>query len=753
MLFFVFTPLPDVEIENIATRQSIVLLDRNEEFLFDFSRNEKRIFVPVEEMSDNILKATIAIEDHSFYEHGGIRIDAFLRALINNIRTLSFSQGGSTITQQVIKNIFLTTEKNIERKLKEFFLAPKIEKRLSKNDILELYLNTISYGGVLYGIGEATNTFFEKKPSEVTVAEAAYLAAIPNAPTFFSPYGQNRKALENRKSAVLTLMLEQGLITREEYTDAKTEQVHFHEQGRFSVQAPHFVFFVKEDLEREYGSNLKALEGQRIHTSLDLELQKEVEEKMQDFAPGMAEKYNAKNMAAVVLLAKTGEILSMVGSRDYFDEEIDGGVNILTSPRQPGSTFKPIAYAKAFEKGLRPETVVYDVMTQFAEACDEDDFRGSIEGCYAPVNYSGKFNGPIALREALGRSVNIPAVKVLYLAGIPNVIELAKKMGITTLTKNPYHYGLSLVLGSGEVRPIELAQAYNVFANEGTFVPNAWKKGGKGREGRKKALEQEVAQDITSILSDDNARAGEFGRNSALNITKPAVAVKTGTTNNARDIWVVGYSPSLVVLVWAGNSDGEVLENKVSGFRLAPLFRDILLTAARRYETGGGYFTRNTNPPEQGPEILHGKMDKKDPHSILHYITKENPKKEPENPEDDSQYNHWEYGVQHWYEENEGERRGRDEEGVPVFSIESPKQGTKIYEFKNITIKTTTLPLPNTQYEFYINGSLIGSSHLPQFSFDPERLIKAGAGKIHIRVLANTSEGTFAAEESFLVQR
>ena len=245
-LFYTFTPLPDTETKNVASKQSIVLVDRNENFLFDFSVNEKRTFAPYEDISENTIKATIAIEDHLFFEHNGIRIDSFLRALINNIRTVSFSQGGSTITQQVIKNVFLTTEKKIERKMKEFLLAIKLEKQLSKEKILELYFNTISYGGVSYGIAEASNTFYGKKPNELTIAESAYLAAIPKAPTYYSPYGQNKKALEARKNHVLELMLFHNLITREEYREARKEAVYFQDQGTFSIRAPHFVFYVKE---------------------------------------------------------------------------------------------------------------------------------------------------------------------------------------------------------------------------------------------------------------------------------------------------------------------------------------------------------------------------------------------------------------------------------------------------------------------------------------------------------------------------
>ena len=754
ILFYTFVPLPGVDTKNVASKQSIIITDRNDEFLFDFSENEKRTFVPYEEIAENIINATIAIEDHLFFEHNGIRLDAFLRALINNIRTLSFSQGGSTITQQVIKNVFLTTEKNIERKMKEFLLAIKIEKKLTKEEIMVLYLNTISYGGVSYGIAEASNTFYGKKPSEITIAEAAYLAAVPKAPTFFSPYGANKKALENRKDLVLLSMLEYGLISREEYLNAKKEKVHFREQKNFSIQAPHFVFFVKEDLEKEHGTDLKTLEGKRIRTTLDIELQKEVEKMVEEFAPPLEKKHKAKNIATVVLKAKTGEILTMVGSRDFFNNDIDGSVNIITSPRQPGSTFKPIAYAEAFTKGLRPETVVYDVPTQFTKSCREDRYESTKDGCYSPVNYTGRFKGPISLRNALAQSINIPAVKVLYIANITDVLHLAKRMGIQSLQKNPYHYGLSLVLGGAEVAPLELAQVYALFSNEGVLIPHTWKYTEEEPSG-KRIIKRTVAQDITDILSDDYARAPIFGANSALKSTNPPVAVKTGTTNNSRDIWIVGYSPDIVVLIWAGNSDGSLLENSAVGFSLAPLFQKIMKIASEKYGKPGAYFSINTTPPENGPDILSGKIDTEDLHTILYYIQKDRPTQRVRNPENDPQYKNWEYAVQDWLSKNEeyANMQHTSNNNIPRgFEIESPSIRRKLIRKDIVTIIPTKILEPNTRYEYYINGKLIGSSHLPLFSFTPEKIIGRNEEKITLQVIANTIYGTFTDEKTYTIK-
>ena len=477
-------------------------------------------------------------------------------------------------------------------------------------------------------------------------------------------------------------------------------------------------------------------------------MQEEIEEMLQKFGEQMEKRFGAKNIASVVLSTETGEILTMVGSKDFFDNDIDGRVNIITSLRQPGSTFKPIAYAEAFRKGLNPKTVVYDVPTQFTSTCKKERFESTKSGCYAPINYTGKFKGPLSLREALAQSINIPAVKVLYLANIADVINLAKKMGITSLKKNPYHYGLSLVLGGGEVSPLDLAQVYSVFANEGIYIPNTWKLDENNGKSEKRVLEKQIAQDITDILSDNEARAPVFGRNSSLHITSPPVAAKTGTTNNARDIWVVGYSPDVVTLVWAGNADGTLLENNAAGAHLGPVFKQIMLMAAKKYGKQETYFTKNTVPPGLGPDILFGILDTENPHSILHYIQKNKPTQWARNPENDSQYEHWEYGVQEWVKQNEISEKNENETGViKNFSIESPR--SMIDLDKIITIIPTYLPIENVQYEFYVNNTLIGSSHLRMFSFDPREIIDRNEKEVTIRVIANTRQGVYTAEETY----
>src|SRR3989344_1888612 len=374
-------------------------------------------------MSRYLKNATVAIEDAEFYSHKGVLPSAVLRAHLVNIGALGFEQGGSTITQQVIKNSLLTTEKTIARKLKEWVLSVKLEKRASKEKILELYLNENPYGGNVYGVEEASRVFFGKSAKGLDLAESAYLAALPRAPTYYSPYGNNRDKLEARKNLVLKRMLDEHFITDEEYEGARAKEVLFAPHAEENIKAPHFVFFVREHLEKRYGKDVIESAGLKIITTLDYELQKKAEGIVRVYSEENIKNFNAKNAGLVAIDPKTGELLVMVGSRDYFDTENEGNFNVTTSPnRQPGSAFKPFVYATAFEKGFTPETVVFDLETQFDINCDaEGNPREGVAedySCYTPTNYDGVFRGPITLREALAQSINIPAIKTLYLAGL-----------------------------------------------------------------------------------------------------------------------------------------------------------------------------------------------------------------------------------------------------------------------------------------------------------------------------------------------
>lgn len=641
--------------------------------LYDTGGNVRRSIVPIEEISRHIKNATIAIEDTEFYNHIGVRPTAFLRATLVNLLSLNFSQGGSTITQQVVKNSILTNEKLISRKMKEWVLAIKLEQMASKEEILSMYLNEIPYGGVIYGVEEASEAFFGKKSGEVTLAEAAYLAALPKAPSFYSPYGKNRDKLEERKNLVLREMLRNNFITEEEYETAKQEKVSFLEKGDQSVKAPHFVFYVLEYIKNKYGEDVVNTGGLRVITTLDYDLQSIAEKIAYDYALQNKKNFNAENSAIVATDPKTGGILTMVGSRNYFDQEIDGAFNVTTAKRQPGSTFKPFVYSQAFIKGYTPETVVFDLKTQFSTSCAADNLTTG-NGCYSPENYDNLFRGPVTLRNALAQSLNIPSVKVLYLAGLNESIRLARDMGIESLS-NKGDYGLTLVLGGGEVTPLELTGAYGVFANNGARVnltPIAEIKNKNGEVLEKinpiqnQVLPKEVALKISDILSDNVARAPAFGQTSVLYFANRDVAVKTGTTNDYKDAWIMGYTPNIAVGAWAGNNDNTPMEKKVAGFIVAPMWRafmdqvlakipdeqfeapliedvDSLKPVLRGIWQGGEYATSTRNE-----KMVVGGV-----HTILNWVNKDDPRgPAPENSSDDPQYERWEYGVRIWTQQN-----------------------------------------------------------------------------------------------------
>lgn len=653
--------------------ESTKIYDRTGEvLLYDTGGNIRRSIVPITEISRHIKNATIAIEDTEFYTHIGVKPTAFIRAILVNILSLDFSQGGSTITQQVVKNSILTNEKLISRKLKEWVLAIKLEQTMSKEDILSMYLNEIPYGGILYGVEEASEAFFGKKSNEVTLTEAAYLAALPKAPTFYSPYGENKERLEERKNLVLREMLRNNFITEEEYQSAIKEKVAFIEKGSASIKAPHFVFYVLDYIKDKYGEDIINTGGLRVTTTLDYDLQAIAEQIAIDYALQNKKNFNAENAAIVALDPQTGEILTMVGSRNYFDQEIDGAFNVTTAKRQPGSTFKPFVYSQAFIKGFTPETIVFDLKTQFSTSCAPSDMTMG-NGCYAPENYDNLFRGPITLRNALAQSLNIPSVKVLYLAGLSDSIRLARDMGIESLS-NRGDYGLTLVLGGGEVTPLELTGAYGVFANDGvkTKITSILEIKNKNKETLEKSdpnpvqvLPKEIALKISDILSDNVARAPAFGQSSVLYFGERDVAVKTGTTNDYKDAWIMGYTPNIVVGAWAGNNDNTSMSKKVAGFIVAPMWRAFMdqALAKRPVESfeeplvedpntlkpvlvgiwQGGEFATSTS----GTRIVTGGV-----HSILNWLNKDDPRgPRPENPYSDSQFDRWEYSVRIWAQE------------------------------------------------------------------------------------------------------
>lgn len=667
-LFFLWVallPTPDLaSFDQRKVVESTKIYDRTGEvLLYDGSRDITRSVIPFSQISPHIRNATIAIEDDTFYQHFGIRPMSIVRAILANVTDLEFAQGGSTITQQVIKNAVLTKDKEISRKIKEWFLAIKLEQAYTKDEILTFYLNESPYGGTLYGVEEASQAFFGKSAAEVSLPEAAYLAALPKAPTFFSPYGNNLDALEERKNLVLQRMLTIGFISEDEYEKARSTDVSFDQQEDTSLKAPHFVFYVLEELERMYGPQFIENGGFTVQTTLDFELQEKAEAIVKQYALENEEKFNAENAALVAIDPRNGEVLVMVGSRDYFDEDIDGNFNIALAERQPGSTFKPFVYAAGLVQGYTRDTILFDVPTQFSTACNPTDLSKE-SPCYAPTNYDNAFRGPMRAIDALAQSVNIPAVKMLYLVGVQDAITLASRMGITTLA-DPARYGLSLVLGGGEVRLIDMVSAYGVFANEGvrnnpTGIIQITDKDGEAlyehTPQERRIVDERVARELTYMLADNEARTPAFGANSLLHFPRNDVAAKTGTTNDFRDAWIIGYTPSISVGAWAGNNDNTPMEKRVAGFIIAPLWNAFMQEALAAREQAFFGEVPAINPDIK--PVLQGEWqievnDRLETHNILHYVQKENPREQvPANPSNDSQYIHWETAVQRWLSSN-----------------------------------------------------------------------------------------------------
>ncbi len=702
--------IPDLSaFEERRVLQSTKIFDRTGEILlYDLHSDVRRTIIPLEKMSRHIKNATVAIEDDQFYNHFGIDIRAIIRAAVSNFQAgdLLGGQGGSTITQQVIKNSVLEREKTLNRKVKEAILSIKLERVLSKEQILEVYLNESPYGGTIYGIEEASQAFFGKSATDITLAESAYLAAIPQAPTYYSPYGNNKDALDKRQQLVLDRMRLNGFITVDEYETAQNEEVTFETQLVSGIRAPHFVMYIREQLAERYGEEALSVQGFRIITTLDWELQKEAEKIVAERAVINTEKFNATNAGLVATDPQTGDVLVMVGSRDYFSDDIDGNFNVTLASRQPGSSIKPFVYATAFSKGFLPATILFDVKTQFSPQCTPTD-PSSESPCYSPNNYNGKFLGPISMRNALAQSLNIPAVKTLYLAGMQDFLKLAADMGLTTLN-DPERYGLTVVLGGGEVRLLDMTHAYGVFANRGVraaprSILRVENTNGEVVEefeiSSSRVLDENTADMISDVLSDDVARAPLWGSGGMLYFNDRDVAGKSGSTNNLRDAWIMGYTPNLAVGAWVGNNNNTEMGGGLSGLITTPMWRSFMDVALKKVEpqtfTQPQINTQGVKPILRGQyvdttQLLESFSDSDKTidlafiygniHNILHYVDKNNPQGPyPSNPKQDGQYDNWEYGVQVWKEstfglllnnsdveekdeENRNSRRDRDDD-------------------------------------------------------------------------------------------
>ncbi len=556
---------------------STKIMDRNGQLLYEIYVDQNRTPVKLEDIPLVVKQATLSIEDGGFYHHPGFSVRGILRAL-SEILIHKQIQGGSTITQQLIKSALLTPEVTIVRKTKEIILAFWAERLFSKDEIFEMYLNQVPYGGTAWGIEAAAQTYFHKSVGELNLAEAALLAGLPAAPSVYSPFGSHPEKAIARQHEVLERMVTDGYITPQQKEQAIRAPLQF-AAPRVGIRAPHFVMYVKELLEKTYGARLVERGGLRVTTSVDLALQEKVEEIVKTHIDKL-NSLSVGNGAALVTNPRSGDILAMVGSRDYFDASRDGNVNVTNALRQPGSSIKVVTYAAALENGMTAASILNDAPVIYTSA-------GSPP--YAPVNYDGKFHGPTPLRYALGNSYNVPAVKTLATVGLPVMMEKAKLMGIDSWSSDPSRYGLSLTLGGGDVTMLEMAKVYGTLANMGKRqelrpILQVTDYTGKVLEDHRPsksvdALKPEVSWILAHILSDNTARTQAFGPNSALVIPDHTVAVKTGTTNDKRDNWTIGFTPSYVTVVWVGNNDNSpmnpYLTSGVTG--AAPIWHDIMV--------------------------------------------------------------------------------------------------------------------------------------------------------------------------------
>lgn len=578
---FVDLPSPNFLSEQHPSVSSKIT-DRHGSVLFRIYEDENRTIVPLDHISKSAILATIAIEDKDFWNHHGFSLRSIARAALSNSKTDRL-QGGSTITQQLVKNRLLTPERTLQRKIKEVILSIMTESTYSKEEILTMYLNQVPYGGSTYGIEEAAQRYFGKSASSLSLAESALLAGLPAAPTSYSPYGTNPEKAFQRQTEVLRNMLEAKYITPEQADAAQKEQLAFR-QDAISITAPHFVMYVKDKLAQMYGEDVLNHGGLTIQTTLDLPTQTISESIISSELTKLAP-LRIKNGAALVTNPATGEILAMVGSKDYFDFANDGQVNVTLRQRQPGSSIKPIMYTLAFEKGFTPASTILDAPITFSIFGSEP---------YSPKNYDGKYHGQVSLRQALASSYNVPAVKLLSTLGVSNMIDLAQQMGISTWDDRS-RFGLSLTLGGGEVTMLDMAKAYGVLATGGhraeinplltvtDFQGNILYQNDCALDPKNchfpQVIPEGVAYQVTHVLKDNVARAPAFGPFSVLNIPNQEVAVKTGTTNNLRDNWTIGYTSDRLVAAWVGNNDNTPMSYVASGITGAsPIWNDIMRT-------------------------------------------------------------------------------------------------------------------------------------------------------------------------------
>ncbi|HAI74030.1 MAG TPA: hypothetical protein DCS28_03405 [Candidatus Moranbacteria bacterium] len=768
--FYKDLPSPD-KISSRVIIESTKIYDRSgDHLLYEVHGEEKRTQIPFVEMPDVIKYATISLEDQDFYNHHGIKLTSIIRAVLKDVINFGKAQGGSTITQQLVKNSLLTNEKSLIRKIKEVILSLEVETKFSKDEILTMYLNEIPYGSNAYGIEAAAQTFFAKPARELTLDEAAIISALPQATAYYSPYGSHRDALIARKNFALNTMAKLGYITQDQADEAINMRTLDKLQPQKNIfAAPHFVMYIKDYLQQKYGDQAVEQGGLKVYTTLDWDKQQAAEKAVREGAEKNTKIYKAANVALVAMDPKTGQILAMVGSKDYFAESepkgcasgktcvFESNVNAAISLLQPGSSFKPYVYLTAFAKGFTPETNIWDTDTNFST----DD--GKI---YNPKNYDGKNSGLMQMKDALARSLNVPAVKTLYLAGVKDSINTARNMGITTLTE-PERYGLSLVLGGGEVKLLDHVNAFSTFATGGilhnkTAILRIEDSKGNilekyNSDAGDRVLEEKYVTMIDYILSTNSLRAPVFGEKNPLSFENRPVAAKTGTTNEWRDGWTMGYTPSLAAGVWAGNNDHSIMKEGADGIYVAaPIWRAFMDEALKNYNIEN--FPKY-EPEETGKDILDGKLEMKKElkvceipgeddkyclassacpdnkvkkkkfsitHDILYYINKDDVRGDaPKDPKSDSQFENWEKGVKKWLKDKDYSTDSIPDEECEEkdFSrykiqanISSPSNGQTITTSSfNISVKLDA-PYGVKKATLSVDGNDISSSSSDSFS-------------------------------------
>ncbi len=732
---------------------------KGETLLYEIHGDENRTLIKIEDLPTYVAHAAVAVEDKNFYTHSGIDWKGLVRAVVVNTFKGQRIQGTSTLTQQFVRNAILTTERSYIRKAKEILLSLQMERVFTKDQILQLYLNEIPYGSTMYGIESAARGYFGKAAKDLTLDEAALLAALPQGPDLYNPYGtgtrgDNRKTLVGRQHLILSLLAEQGYVKKEEADAAKEVKTleKLIPKKVSDIKAPHFVMYVRSLLTEAYGQTTVEQKGLKVITTLDWDKQKIAEEEVIAGVDARGEDYGFTSAALVAIDPKNGQVLSMVGSKDFFDDEHDGQVNVAIRPRQPGSSFKPIVYAAGLLKGFTAETTLWDVNTTFK----------TDSGNYEPKNYDFKEHGPISVRMALAGSLNIPAVKMLYLVGVGRVLDFAESLGYTTFSERS-RFGLALVLGGGEVKLLEHTNAFATFANEGVQYPTSvilkvedasgktleeW----KAPEG-KSVIERGAALWMSNILSDNNARAYVFGTRNALTLPGRPVAAKTGTTNDFNDAWAMGYVPQLAAGVWVGNADDEEMKRGADGSKIAaPIWQNFMKRSlegvpAESFATPPALTTTKPALLGKASEVKI-KVDKvsgkrateftppdlieertfREAHNILWYVDKDDPNgPPPTDPTTDPQFWNWENAVKAWVEKNQWNTTStapteyddvHTAEGRPTVSILSPVPNITLTS-RTFTVNVSAYsPRRITHVEVASEGQILANRIFEPWTFD-----------------------------------